>query len=231
MRAALLAMSVVILASAHGAQAGSASIELAVSGAFRSDAQLEIEVTTHSDEAGDLIVVTHPGDSPCGPTLASELSPWPDALGDGLVENVVPVGTSSTSRTFQARPGRWRVCAYVENKTGAIIGTGTTTFTVTDTVPPKVRAHKAQGKAGSHVVLEYVVRDDSLISSEQITVYLRRRALAQIQTRPRQRLYETNVRPRWRSPRGLRGTLRFCVFGTDPTGNRSKPSCAPLVLR
>jgi hypothetical protein len=33
---------------------------------------------------------------------------------------------------------------------------------------------------------------------------------------------------RWRSP--LRGKLRFCVVSIDPTGNRSKQSCAPLTI-
>ena len=39
-----------------------------------------------------------------------------------------------------------------------------------------------------------------------------------------------NVAVHWLVPAKLRSRqLRFCVVATDPTGNRSKPACAPFL--
>ncbi len=229
----VLVLPTVILTSATPAQGrgSGVSIEIVLSGAFRSDAPLEIAVTTVSNEEGDLYVVAHPGESPCGASLPRELDPWPDALTMGLVEDGVPVGTSTARRTFRPLPGRWRVCAYVDNLTGtSYIGQGTTTFTVRDAAAPEVRALSSAGKAGSQVWLRYEAYDDSRGSRERITVRFRGRPLAEIRTKFTQRLYRSTVVARWRSPRLRRGSLRFCVTATDRSGNRSQPSCAPIVL-
>ena len=223
-------MGVLALVSATIAVGSGASIEIAVSGAFRSDRNLEIAVTTTSDEDGDLTVVAHPGESACGANLRLELDAWSEALSMGLVEDFVTVGTSTVRRTLRPLPGRWRVCAYVETGDRRIIGTGTTTFTVRDAVAPEAQAFKSVGKAGSRTSLRYFAYDDSRTSREHITIYFRGRPLAQIRTRWTRRLNSNTVVVRWQSPRARRGLLRFCVTATDPSGNRSKPSCAPLVL-
>jgi hypothetical protein len=212
-------------------QGGGASLEIVFAGPFRSDRGLEIRVTTVSDEEGSLTVLAHRGESACGRDLRSELDPWPEWRTQGLVENHVPVGTSTTERSFVPPPGRWRACAYVENAVRTIIGTGTATFTVRDAAAPEVDAFKSAGRAGRRVSLRYEAWDDSRSSRELITIYVRRRPLAQIRTKLTQRPYKSTVTVRWRSPRWLPASLRFCVVGIDPSGNRSKPSCAPLGLR
>ena len=186
-------------------------------------------VTTVSDQAADLTVVMHPGTSACGATVGNELSPWPDALAEGLVEDSVPVGTSTAQRRFRPRPGRWRVCAYVDTLT-EYIGRGTTVFEVADRRAPEVEAYVSTGQAGRLVGLRYTAFDDSRISREQITIYRRGRRIAQVRTQLARRLLWVTAVARWRALRGLHGDLRFCVSATDAAGNRSAPACARIRI-
>jgi hypothetical protein len=35
----------------------------------------------------------------------------------------------------------------------------------------------------------------------------------------------------WKVPRGLKGTMQFCVGSQDRVGNTSSPSCAALTIK
>jgi subtilisin family serine protease len=96
-----------------------------------------------------------------------------------------------------------------------------------DRVRPKARAYAARGRYGRTVRLRYKVSDNSGRSRERILIYGRGRRMRSITTP----LSETGTYyVRWRAPSSGKG-FRFCVRSFDPSGNASRPSCAPIRLR
>ena len=101
-----------------------------------------------------------------------------------------------------------------------------------DQAAPKVTALPSSGTRGQAARLRYRVRDDSRRSREWADVYRGKKRLATVrgpldEADPGVLFYFL----RWRVPRSLvPGTLRFCVTAQDPTGNRSRRSCAPLRI-
>ena len=100
---------------------------------------------------------------------------------------------------------------------------------IADPVPPRVRALASTGELGKMAHLRYRVTEASGKSRETAAIYRGGRRLATVSGR----LHE--VEPdtlfyflRWRST--VSGKLRFCITSTDAAGNRSKASCAPLVI-
>jgi hypothetical protein len=99
-----------------------------------------------------------------------------------------------------------------------------------DQAAPRVAALPSSGKRGEVARLRYRVTDNSGKSREWATVYRGRKRLARVRgpldQADRGVLFYFL---RWRVPATLApGKLRFCVTAQDQTGNRSKPSCAPL---
>src|SRR5262245_16887750 len=101
-----------------------------------------------------------------------------------------------------------------------------------DQVAPRVTALSSTGERGQLARLRYRVREASGRSREWANVFRKKRRLATV----RGPLDEADPRVlysflRWRVPQSITpGTLRFCVTAQDPTGNRSKPSCARLRI-
>lgn len=102
-----------------------------------------------------------------------------------------------------------------------------------DRAAPVVRALPSSGVRGALTRLRYRVQETSGRSSETATVFRGTKRLATV----RGRMHD--VEPdvlfyflRWRVPASVDTTraLRFCVQAVDPTGNRSKRSCAPLRI-
>jgi hypothetical protein len=100
---------------------------------------------------------------------------------------------------------------------------------VADPTPPRVRALASEGERGEVVQLRYRVVEAGGASRETASVFRGGRRVATIPGR----LHEVEADTLfyflpWRST--VRGALRFCVVSTDPAGNRSKRSCAPLHI-
>lgn len=100
---------------------------------------------------------------------------------------------------------------------------------VADPTSPRVTALASVGERGKIARLRYRVVEASDRSREIATVFRGSRRLATITgvwhaVEPDTLFYFLS----WRSP--VSGDLRFCVSSTDPTGNRSKPSCARLRI-
>ena len=98
-----------------------------------------------------------------------------------------------------------------------------------DTAAPVVHPYGASGRHGAVLRLRYRVHDNSGHTTERITVYRRSRALTTL-TRPLRTTddavaYWVSWRPR------TRGGYRFCVRGTDGSGNRSRLVCAAVSVR
>ena len=102
-----------------------------------------------------------------------------------------------------------------------------------DSVPPTVRALRSTGRAGAVVRLRFQVFDDASARTREVVRVLRRDGsrVATIRTRFTPSRRGATYHVTWRSPKSLVGRLRFCVEAVDRAGNRSAPSCAPLVLR
>ena len=98
-----------------------------------------------------------------------------------------------------------------------------------DRAAPSVHAFPARGKHGAKVDLVYAVSDDSNRSSEVIKVYAGARVIATLRS-PTERAHGTLDAVNWRVPMHPDSTYRFCVVATDPAGNTSRPSCAPIRL-
>lgn len=101
-----------------------------------------------------------------------------------------------------------------------------------DRVAPVVQALPSVGRPGASAQLRYRVREQAGRSRETATVFRGRTRLATV--RGRMHVVEPDVLfyflP-WRVPMNVKaGALRFCVQSVDPTGNRSRPSCAPLRI-
>lgn len=98
-----------------------------------------------------------------------------------------------------------------------------------DHAAPRVTALPSSGVRGKPARLRYRVTDASCQSRETATVFRGGRRLATI-TGPTHAIEPDALfyfLP-WRSP--VRGDLHFCISSIDPTGNRSKPSCASLRI-
>jgi hypothetical protein len=96
-----------------------------------------------------------------------------------------------------------------------------------DRVAPRVKALPSTGSTGAVVRLRYRVTDASGRTRETATVY---RGSARVATiRGGWHALEADTLfyfLTWAKPTA--GDLHFCVTSEDATGNRSKPSCAPL---
>ena len=101
-----------------------------------------------------------------------------------------------------------------------------------DATAPKVTAFTAKAKRGKPVKLTYRVSDNSGKSVEFVRVY-----------GPNFLLYATLTSPMgparagtrdsvtWKVPKKIPArALRFCVLAADPSGNQSRPSCAPVRI-
>lgn len=98
-----------------------------------------------------------------------------------------------------------------------------------DHIAPKVRALPAAGVAGEPVRLRYRISDASARTRESATVYAGSKELVEIRGAMHaldpDTLYYFLT---WQ--KAAAAASRFCVTSTDPTGNVSKPSCAPLRI-
>jgi hypothetical protein len=99
------------------------------------------------------------------------------------------------------------------------------------TAPPALRARPGSGIAGTTVRLTFRALGDGSAIRRDVTVRSRGKVVFHRTTRPgplhAQRLYALA----WRTPRSLRGSLRFCVRSLLADGRRSAASCARFRLR
>lgn len=99
-----------------------------------------------------------------------------------------------------------------------------------DRAAPRVAAVRSAGYRGTNVRLYYRVTDNSGRSSDKVGVFSGNRLLTKSGWNafgPAQgKLYFFD----FPAPASMAGTYTFCVQSRDPSGNVSKPSCAPVVL-
>ncbi len=100
-----------------------------------------------------------------------------------------------------------------------------------DRTPPRVVAVRSGGYRGTNIRLLYRVTDDSGRSSDRVAVLSGTRVLTKSSWNAygpaNGKLYFFD----FPAPASMSGTYSFCVQSRDPSGNVSKPSCAPLVLQ
>ncbi len=129
------------------------------------------------------------------------------------------------------RPGGWGTyIAALSTTPFSIPRPGGTPAGTRDRTPPRVSAIRSAGVRGRPVLLRYRLSDNSRRVRTSISVRRLGHVVAVVQT-PLQRIVNGRAYwATWRAPRTAPTALTFCVIAFDGSGNRSKPSCAPLRL-
>lgn len=97
-----------------------------------------------------------------------------------------------------------------------------------DRAVPAVHAYAAHVKHGAKVELVYAVSDNSNRSREVVTVFKGTRVAATLRSPLEVAHSGTLDFVNWRAPAYPSSAYRFCVVATDPAGNKSPRSCAPI---
>ena len=99
-----------------------------------------------------------------------------------------------------------------------------------DITAPLVTAHPATATRGKTTTLHIDLFDDSGRTKALVHVYESGSVLGTVSSPMAFAIGTRSVAVRWPVPTKLRSRrLRFCVVATDPSGNRSKPGCAPFL--
>jgi hypothetical protein len=95
---------------------------------------------------------------------------------------------------------------------------------------PLVTTYPASARRGKPATLRFDLFDDSGRSSAVVRVYENGALVARLATRVRFQIGTRHEVVTWPVPQRLHSRrLRFCVTASDPSGNRSTPSCAPFL--
>jgi hypothetical protein len=95
---------------------------------------------------------------------------------------------------------------------------------------PLVTPYPASARRGAPARLRFDLFDDSGRSRAFVRVYESRALVATLAAQMAFQIGTRHVDVTWRVPKQLRSRrLRFCVIASDPSGNRSAPSCAPFL--
>jgi hypothetical protein len=86
---------------------------------------------------------------------------------------------------------------------------------------------------GQTAKLTFHALDNSERASEVVTVYAGKKVLAVLRSPMDTATYEKAHSVSWKVPSNVPSKgVKFCVVGTDPTGNvTSPPACTPLVVK
>jgi hypothetical protein len=99
-----------------------------------------------------------------------------------------------------------------------------------DLKAPLVTAYPATAKRGRTATLHFDLFDDSGRTSALVRIYEKGTLLATLGSPMALGVGTRSAAVRWPVPKQLAGReLRFCVVASDPSGNRSKPTCAPFL--
>ena len=99
-----------------------------------------------------------------------------------------------------------------------------------DTQPPIAHAIHSYGKRGQTAHLRYTVRDNSGKTRDTVRVWRGAELLATIRSSLGSANPDEVYYLGWHVPRSAPSALKFCVRSTDPSGNTSAASCAPLSI-
>ena len=95
---------------------------------------------------------------------------------------------------------------------------------------PLVTPYPASARRGRPATLRFALFDDSGRSSAVVRVYEGGALAATVATPMGFQIGTRHTAVTWDVPKRLRSRrLRFCVVASDPSGNRSAPSCAPFL--
>jgi len=99
-----------------------------------------------------------------------------------------------------------------------------------DVHPPLATAYPATAEPGKTATLHVDLFDDSGRSKATVRVYEAGTLVATLTAPMTFAIGTRHALVHWDVPRKLRSRqLRFCVVAADPSGNRSKPACAPFL--
>ena len=91
-------------------------------------------------------------------------------------------------------------------------------------------AYPASATRGKPATLHFDLFDDSGRRSAVVRVYENGSLVAALATQMRFQIGTRHANVIWQVPKRLASRrLRFCVVASDPSGNRSAPTCAPFL--
>jgi hypothetical protein len=99
-----------------------------------------------------------------------------------------------------------------------------------DITPPLVTAYPATARRGKPATLHFDLFDDSGRTSALVRIYENGALVATLTSQIQLQIATRRASVAWLVPKHLRSRqLRFCVVASDPSGNRSAPTCAPFL--
>ena len=101
-----------------------------------------------------------------------------------------------------------------------------------DILPPFAQVTQASGSRGRPLKLFYRLYDDSGRASAVLTVVARSgRVLARFAVPPRPVAFGAGSSVTWKVPLTLKpGQLKLCIAASDPSGNRGRRDCQPILV-
>ena len=99
-----------------------------------------------------------------------------------------------------------------------------------DIKAPLVTAYPASATRGRPATLHFALYDDSGQTKAVVRIYEQSSLLATLTSPEGFKVGTRGVKVTWLVPAKLKSRqLRFCVVATDPSGNHSRPACAPFL--
>jgi hypothetical protein len=80
------------------------------------------------------------------------------------------------------------------------------------------------------MLLQYYVSDNSGRTRDHVVVYSRSRSIFSGTTALLTSKSGVLYHVKWKVPAQVATPVKFCVTSTDPSGNKSKRSCSPVLL-
>jgi hypothetical protein len=99
-----------------------------------------------------------------------------------------------------------------------------------DITTPLVTAYPATAHRGKPATVHFDLFDDSGRTSAHVRIYENGALVATLTAQMQLQIGTRHASVTWLVPTHLRSRqLRFCVVASDPSGNRSAPTCAPFL--
>ncbi len=212
------------------------ALQQAVGGVYALGNRVKVAVIYDPTDLGSLpSLFGHPGDY--AHFLGIELGLW--YIGPVLVVMPAGFGIYDGGRSTAAEEAVLRPldvdasspASLTQSATTAIQRlSATSALTSKDIRAPLVTTYPASARRGKPATLRFDVFDDSGRSSAVVRVDENGVPVARLASQMRFQIGTRHAQVRWPVPRHLRSRrLRFCVTASDPSGNRSTPSCAPFL--
>jgi hypothetical protein len=226
----------VFLPSEVPSAASSAGLESAIAGVYQAGNRIKVAVIYSAADLGSVpSLFGNPVDY--AHFLGIEISSW--YVGPLLVVMPAGFGIYDGGRSPAAEQQVLQSLAVTPGSSDDLVRSATAAVQAlasagalasADIRPPLVTADPASARRGKAATLHFSVYDDSGRTKAVVRVYEAGSLVATLASPETFGIGTVNLSVRWPVPAKLKSrNLRFCVVATDPSGNRSAPTCAPFL--